>query len=206
MFIKILMAIVAGYFLGSIPTAYLVCKKKTGEDIRTLGSGNVGGTNTLRVLGKGPGFVVIGVDVLKGLIAALIGLQLAGTWGGLLAGIFVVLGHVFPVWLNFSGGKGAACTLGVMIILMPMMSLIIFVFWGIVLLATGYVSLATMLAALSAIITSVLLNYPAAYSWVILILAIVIFIMHRPNIQRLRTGREHRVDIFNLKHKKNDKT
>lgn len=113
------LASVIAYLLGSISFAYIITKMVTGKDIRTIGSGSAGTTNTARAVGKPLAALVMALDILKGFVSAEIGMWLAAETGGLLAFVFVIVGHTFPFWLKFHGGKGVACGAGALLALSP---------------------------------------------------------------------------------------
>src|SRR5215813_7994932 len=132
------LALLIGYLLGSIPSGYLVGRAK-GIDIRQHGSGNIGSTNVLRTLGKGPGYFVFACDALKGVAAVLFAKKFfpaTGDLGAIGAAVACILGHNFTPWLGFKGGKGMATSLGVLIGLIPLASVVGFALWGVVFLVT----------------------------------------------------------------------
>ena len=139
----ILIAII-GYFLGNISSSYLVGKLMAKVDVREHGSGNLGATNVYRVLGFKAGAIVFLADTLKGLLATLIGLWIKGDVGGLIGGIAAVAGHNWPFLLEFKGGKGIATSFGTLVILFPLISLILLIVEVLVIVFTGYVSLASI--------------------------------------------------------------
>jgi len=190
-------ALALSYLVGSIPTAYLFVKQAKGIDIRTVGSGNVGATNAMRTAGRGIGALVFLVDVLKGVAAVLVvprvvvgGAVTPGVvqWCGLAA----VVGHNFPCFLGFRGGKGVATTIGVLLGNMPVIAGIVVGVWIVVFLLCRYVSIASMTAALAIPISQVLLHYWYAEILVGVVLAVLIVVRHRSNIRRLLDGTEHR--------------
>ena len=214
---------VVGYLLGSFPTGYLVGRSR-GIDIREHGSGNIGATNVVRVLGKRPGYFVFVCDVLKGWLSVTCGEAIV-RWGfttvygptearsldvmsgairlmvlgGILAALGCILGHNFPVWLRFRGGKGVATTVGVLLGLMPAAIGVSAAVWFASFYAFRYVSLASMLGA-AALPVAVWflttrhanpgLNNPLL--WFSLAAACLIFWRHRANISRLLNGTEAR--------------
>lgn len=194
---------VLGYLLGSFPTGYLV-GRFYGIDIREHGSKNMGATNVVRVLGKKPGYVVFICDALKGLLAvrlAMIDARLAGTatLAGIIAGMACILGHNFPVWLRFKGGKGVATTVGVLLGLMPLAVVVSAVVWNVTYFLTRYVSLASLLgAAILPVSVWAFTRYQgpvAGPPWLFyfsLLAAALIFWRHRANIGRLLNGTETR--------------
>lgn len=192
-----------GYLFGSIPAGYLA-GRLAGIDIREHGSGNIGATNVLRVLGKPWGYTVFIFDFLKGAAAvlvaglidpnrALLSLDLLR----ILAGIGAVLGHAFPVWLGFRGGKAVATSLGVVAALAPLAAVVVLALWGLVFAITRYVSVASLVAAAALPITAALIGWRAgSFRWSLtiffLVLASLIWIRHRSNISRLAAGTEPR--------------
>ncbi len=203
--IHLILSLTVSYLLGSIPTAYIFGKLLKGIDIRKHGSGNVGATNVFRVLGQGPGIVVLLIDIAKGLIAvvACAGLfKLTQTIHYVLSGLAVVAGHNWTCFLKFKGGKGMATSLGVLIGLMIKLSSIRVTvlscagLWTLLFLLTGYVSLASIL---SAVVLPVLMVVTAqSFELVILGLVFCVFVIlrHRSNIKRLLNGQEHRFSPF----------
>lgn len=187
------LAMLVAYFLGSIPTAYWVGKKLHGLDIRKHGSGNIGTTNAFRVLGKGPGIVVLLIDIFKGYFASLIGLQLGGPELGLIAAIIAMAGHSWSVFVNFKGGKGVATGAGAFLALMPQETLIAILFFVIIIYITRYVSLGSIIAAGVFPILTLLYKEPFSYNLFALTAAVVIIYRHIPNIKRLMQGTENKI-------------
>ena len=200
-----LFIVVGSYLLGSLPIGYIV-GKIAGIDIRKSGSGNIGATNVLRVLGKKYGYTVFFLDALKGFAVVRISLALVSTTPAaqpyanlfaLLGAVVCVIGHSFPVWLNFRGGKGVATSAGVIIGLMPLAAIIVFPIWFIVFEICRYVSVASICAAISLPITIALfLRFKVMDSVVLLYfsiaLAVVVVWRHRSNFSRLLNGTEQR--------------
>ncbi len=187
-----------GYLFGSLPTGYLVGRRR-GIDIREHGSGNIGATNVARVLGKRPGAFVFIFDVLKGLIAVRLAIFLvplaASHFTGVAAALGCILGHNYPVWLRFRGGKGVATTIGVLLGLMPQAMLLSTIVWFAVFFAFRYVSLASLLAAVALPISVWTLNArggvaPDPMFWFSVVAALLIFWRHRANLGRLFHGTE----------------
>lgn len=203
----IIISLVITYLLGSIPTAYWFGLIK-GIDIRTQGSGNVGATNAFRVLGKELGSVVLFIDILKGLIPTTVVANVAGLnapgWLVLL-GLVAVAGHNWTIFLNFKGGKGIATSLGVLIgfaIQLPALRLVLLIVllsWAILFLLSGYVSLASIVAATVLPIAMVCLNAPIEMIVMSILLCLFVVFRHKPNIRRLIEGRENRVRLPYLK-------
>jgi len=190
------LALIVCYLLGAVPTAYLLVKWAKGVDIRTMGSGNVGATNALRTVGLWAGLVVLAIDVLKGLIAAsLIPRWLLGSTAlgvPLLCGFAAVLGHDFPCFLRFRGGKGVATTIGVLVGSMPLVAGIVMGIWLVVFGAFRYVSLGSIAGAVAIPISQLALHQPLHEVLIGSCLAILILVRHRANVRRLLSGVEHR--------------
>ncbi len=193
-----------GYLLGSCPNGYLIGRSR-GIDIRRHGSGNIGATNVLRVLGKKWGYLVFFLDTLKGFLAVRIALHLADSIPemrrpeivGIIAAVACILGHTFPVWLRFRGGKGVATSAGVLLGLMPIAVVSVFIVWVVLFKLTRYVSIASIAAsaALPFFVALYLqidaLRGPSLLPFSILIAAVVLW-RHRSNMQRLMQGTEQR--------------
>ena len=186
---------IASYLLGSLPTSWIVVKLVKGEDLRKLGSGNLGATNLYRQLGWRWALPAAVIDIGKGVIPVLVFGPRAG--GGqimaLILGITAVLGHVFSIFVNFKGGKGVATGAGVLIGLAPWAALVAIVVWGVVVKFTGYVSLGSLLGAV-VLVPALWFIYPDRRDlvWPFALLALMIIVLHRANIQRLLKGTEHR--------------
>ncbi len=194
-----------GYLLGSFPAGYFA-GRIAGTDVRKAGSGNIGATNVLRVLGKPWGYTVFFIDAFKGFAAVRIALFLAerlestrpyAVYFAIFAGVFCVIGHTCPVWLKFKGGKGVATSAGVVFGLMPLAAVIIFLIWVVVFEITRYVSIASLLAASSLpVIVALLLHWKmikgAGLLYFSTILAILVVWRHRSNFSRLLKGTEQR--------------
>lgn len=194
--------LVFGYVLGSIPFAYLAGRAR-GVDLRQHGSGNLGATNAVRVLGGRIGAVVYLLDTLKGFVAAfaltrMLGVEPAGIWA-IAFGVAAVAGHVRPLFLRFQrGGKGVATAGGVFFGLAPLATAITFVLFVLVLTVTGYASVGSMAAALTLPLAILLIGNGASTELLVVAVAMAVFVFwaHRANIRRLRRGEEHRFDIL----------
>lgn len=194
----------AAYLLGSIPTGFLVARLK-GIDIRTVGSGNIGATNALRILGKPAGIFVLLMDAMKGWLAVvpltqLILLALGFPQGGphgetssIVAGVGAILGHNYTCWLGFKGGKGIATSAGVLLALVPWALLIIFITWIVVFASTRYVSLGSLAASAVLPFASWLTHESLAKVIVTGAMGALAIYKHKGNIQRLLAGTEPRV-------------
>lgn len=198
MFLQIFFSVLAGYLLGSIPFALILGKAIGHIDVRKHGSGNLGGTNVIRVLGPKVGVPVILLDIGKGALAAWIGSMIGGEVFGLLAGIFAVAGHFYPVFAGFKGGKGVATGAGAFFYLAPVPMAILVATFVVVLLIFGYVSLASVLAAVMGIILFILpgfvtgmdVDYVVRFGGIVV--AAFIIYKHRSNIRKLMIGEENR--------------
>lgn len=194
-----------GYLLGSIPVGYLA-GRLAGIDIRKVGSGNIGATNVTRTLGRRYGYPVFAVDFMKGALAVYISIQWAQfiegqgsstEMCGIVGGVCCVLGHIFPVWLGFKGGKGVACAAGALFALMPLAAAIGAVVWVITFELTRYVSVASIISATMLPLTVLILTYARRTDGMILFyftlcLAAIVIVRHRSNLSRLLRGTEPR--------------
>ena len=194
-----LVAVVLSYVSGSIPAAYLA-GKWSGVDLRAHGSGNLGATNVLRVLGVKIGLLVFAVDIAKGAIPVRLLPPLTSTtpttqiWIAVACGVAAILGHVRPVFLGFGkGGKGVATACGVFLALAPLQTLVTLLIFTVVVLSSGYVSLASLTAAFSLpVLVAATLGVRSPLLSVAVVTTLFVFWTHRANIQRLRAGSEYR--------------
>jgi glycerol-3-phosphate acyltransferase PlsY len=191
------------YLLGSIPAGYLVGRLR-GIDIRKVGSGNIGATNVLRVMGRPYGYGVFVFDFLKGIGAVVLSAFILNRDGfvhpqtelvGIAAGVMSVIGHVYPVWLGFKGGKGVATSIGVLFGLMPIAGVTVIIVWLIFYQTTKYVSVASIAAAVALPLTAAGMFYlektkSLALVYFSICLAVMIIWRHRSNISRLTKGTE----------------
>jgi glycerol-3-phosphate acyltransferase PlsY len=216
--------VIAGYLLGSIPFGLLVANAR-GVDIRAAGSGNIGATNVWRVMGRTWGLLTFFCDAAKGWLAVFVAFKIAASWGwdlrgardkvigyehldpsyaGIAAALGCILGHNFPVWLKFKGGKGVATSLGVIFGMMPLASLIILAIWALVLKVSRYVSLASLIAAaaLPVVVMILMTLWPAQWWGTVrgwgnfyfaVAAALLVWKRHVPNIKRLLAGTELRM-------------
>lgn len=191
---RVAVAVLIGYLIGSCPFGYWAGLLK-GVDLRTQGSRNTGGTNAVRVLGPGLGVPVIVLDILKGTAAVLIAAALGGTGTEVLAAVAAVLGHAFPVFLGFRGGKAVATGAGAMLGLTPGIAVAVVVFWIVVGLVTRYVSVASMAAALAFVVLAVATDQPWPVVAFTVFASSIVFWRHRTNIARLRAGTENRLNL-----------
>ena len=183
-----------GYGLGSIPFGLLLTRWAGAGDIRSIGSGNIGATNVLRTGRKGLALATLLLDLAKGAVPTALGLAWLGPVGGAVAGAGAIIGHCFPVWLGFRGGKGVAAAAGVVLGMTPLLFVPVLVAFIAVVAATRWVSLGSIVAACLAPIAAWLLGAPAAAILYLLVAALVVF-KHRENIQRLLRGEENRLSF-----------
>ena len=191
MWIEPIAAVVLGYLLGSIPFGLILTKLSGGGDLRAQGSGNIGATNVLRTGNKSIAALTLLLDIGKGTAAVLIASQVSPGLG-VLAGMGAFLGHLYPIWLKFDGGKGVATLLGVVIGLSWEAGLIYAIVWIGALAIWRFSSVGGMLAALSVPVSAVLLGL---YPWVPMFIGFALLVLwkHRPNIERLLAGNEPKV-------------
>ncbi len=206
--LQIILAITASYLIGSIPTAYIFGRVLKGIDIRKLGSGNVGATNAMRVLGKCPGIIVLIIDILKGFFPVVLLINFIKIENVpvdlllIVLGISCILGHTWTIFLNFKGGKGMATTLGVLIGMatkIPGLSLVLgtLIFtWVIVFIIFRIVSLASVTAALLFPLYVLFFNGSRMILLLSIILSAFIIYRHKSNLKRLSRGEEPRLKTF----------
>ncbi|WP_340690967.1 glycerol-3-phosphate 1-O-acyltransferase PlsY [Hydrogenobacter thermophilus] len=187
-----LLLILFAYLLGSVLFGEHIARAK-GVDIRSVGSGNVGATNVGRALGIKYAVLVFLLDTLKGLFPTLLARIYFGidSWTTVFVGIASVLGHIFPIFHSFKGGKAVATSLGVLLGLSPLASIVCLIIWYAVFKLKGYVSLASLTASASAPLLLFILGYPFKVLLMSFVIVFLVFCRHRDNIARLLEGREH---------------
>jgi glycerol-3-phosphate acyltransferase PlsY len=186
-----LFALALGYLLGSIPFGLLLTRLAGKGDIRDIGSGNIGATNVLRTGSKWLALLTAILDCLKGTAAVLLSRQLFGPDTSAVAAAGAMVGHLYPVWLTFKGGKGAATFFGVLLALLPMAALVYAAVWILLLLTIRISSVAGMTAAISAPVIALILH--SSYFPMLLGFAVLVLWKHRENIARLMKGTEPRI-------------
>lgn len=194
MIMGLVLACVCSYLIGSIPNGLILGKLFWGVDLREHGSHNIGATNAWRTLGKVPGFLVFLLDLLKGVI----GVALGSLWGHtalalVLGGIFAIVGHSWSVFLRGKGGKGVATGLGVIAMLMPLPTILVFLVWLTIVYFTGYVSLGSIVAAALVPLLAWLFSAPPEVVVFGIIAAAFIIYRHKANISRLMNGTESKI-------------
>ena len=195
--IAAVLCIAIPYFLGSINFAILISKTVYKTDIRSYGSGNAGATNMMRTFGKKTAFMTFGGDALKAFVSGALGYLLLGQYGAHIAGLFCVLGHMFPIYYKFKGGKGVVTTAVSMLMCNPFVFLILLVIFVIIVGFTKYISLGSIMCAL---LYPIILDriekfvngVSRAYVVIPMIIAALVVFMHRENIKRLMNGTENK--------------
>ena len=202
--IFILIVIAAGYLLGSISTGVVLSRLFAKTDIRSQGSGNAGTTNMLRVLGRRMALFTFIGDMLKGIIAVFIGKWLiGGELGGLLGVVGALLGHYYPLYFGFKGGKGIATSFGSLLFVFPVQALLAFAVFLILVALTHYVSVGSVAAAITLPLLIVITRFQEPTLWIITVcIGASVIWRHRANIKRLMTHTENKLDFGTLKGKK----
>lgn len=209
---KEVLLIIIAYLIGSIPTALIISKKFFNIDIREYGSGNMGATNAFRVMGAKWGVIIMALDIIKGMIAVGLFYFIPGCLTNELfrtnlmigLGLSAVIGHIFPVFANFKGGKGVATLLGMVIAIQPVVAVCCFGVFLVVLYLTRYVSLSSILGAIMLPISVLWIwnEHEILYRIFALLVAILVVITHQKNITRLIKGCENRMPILKHRDKK----
>lgn len=196
--VELLAVAIIAYLIGSIPTGYIIVKAKTGQDIRTVGSGSTGATNVKRVLGKNYFFLVMLLDALKGALPVVLAklFATAGVSLGLapvIAAVAVIIGHSKSIFLQFKGGKSVASGVGTILALNWVVGIVIALIWGVITYTTKYVSVGSIIALVVSPFVMYFLGAPIAYVAYCALGAIYIVYLHRENIKRLINGNENKV-------------
>lgn len=192
---NIIKVIIISYFIGNFSSAYILGKLYKKKDIRNYGSGNAGATNALRVFGIKIGILAFIFDILKGFIAVTVGKNIVGFNGGLIAGLFVVIGHNWPIVLKFRGGKGIAASLGVMLCINLPTAIICMAIGFLVIAKTRYVSLGSIMATGLVPIVGLFIKKPFNFNFFFftIALALMAILRHKSNIKRLLNGKESKL-------------
>ena len=203
MAVYILMAVIA-YAIGSVNFSIIFSKKFAGFDVREKGSGNAGSTNMLRSVGKGPAALTLICDILKGVVTILLGIGIGRIATEVkpeilvqIAGVFVVIGHTFPVYFGFKGGKGVATSLGILLLINWQIGLICLVFALAIMIFTRMVSLGSIMVSILFPILTIFIteNYIVDGNYIVFgfIMAAIVIFNHRANIKRIYNGEEHKI-------------
>lgn len=192
-----IVTIITSYLIGCFSSAYIVGKTFKKIDIREFGSGNVGSTNALRVMGAKFGIFTFLLDILKGILAVYLGKFILGDIGGVVAGLFVVVGHDWPVFIGFKGGKGVATSIGALFVLFGVIIFIPLIITIIIIWITKYVSLGSICFLVMTPIVYLIFIRPFKIEFFVLSLIFALFgiIRHRENIKRLIKGEENKIKI-----------
>ncbi len=212
---KELILIIVAYLIGSIPTAVWISKSYFGIDIREYGSGNAGATNTFRVLGKKWGTIVMGVDILKGIVATSMYILLPHYLSNELhrtnfmigLGLASVIGHIYPIWADFKGGKGVATLLGMAIAIQPLVAVCCIGVFLLVLYLTRFVSLSSILAGVSFMVFILFIfnEHEPLYRIFAILVALMVILTHQKNIGRIFNGTESKVPILKYRDRRRKK-
>ena len=186
------LALIFGYLCGSIPFGVILTRLAGTQDLRTIGSGSIGATNVLRTGRKGLAAGTVLGDALKGTVAVILAGFFAGPNGAMAAGLGAFLGHLFPVWLKFRGGKGVATYIGILLGLLWPAAIFFCAVWLVVAVATRYSSLAALVASVAAPIFLWWLGHPALAA-LFAVITLLVFYAHRENIRRLLAGSEGKI-------------
>src|ERR1043165_1440069 len=205
--------LVLAYLIGSVPTAVWVSKWVYGIDIREHGSGNAGATNTFRILGTKAGCAVMFVDMLKGFLAVKLALFSPYPWTSepfvnlqIFLGLSAVLGHIFPIWADFRGGKGIATLFGMILSIQPAVAVSLVAVFVLMLFLTRYVSLSSITASIAfpVLIVFIFNAHELSYRLFAIATAFLVVLTHHKNISRLLNGNENKVPLFRKKRFRND--
>jgi len=193
-----LLLIAAAYLLGAVPFGLVFSRCLTGKDPRDFGSGNIGATNAARTGGKKIGLLTLAADIIKGAIPVAIAMQLGGEgpsreWFIAVTAVAAFLGHIFPVYLKFQGGKGVATMFGVLLPWQPQVAIIAFAVWLAAIALSRYVALASILAGISLPLSAWLFGASPPVLYACLLFCVLMAVRHQSNVQRLLSGTESRV-------------
>jgi glycerol-3-phosphate acyltransferase PlsY len=187
-------ALLAAYLIGSVPNGLIIGKSFWNVDLREHGSFNIGATNAYRTIGKKAAFIIFLLDALKGMLGVWLGALFTNEPSGMiLGGIMAIVGHNWPLFLGFKGGKGVATGLGVILMLMPKITFLVFLTWAVIVYLTKFVSLASIVAALLVPILSYAFDLSIQYQIFAVLAAVFVVYRHKANIGRLLSGTESKI-------------
>ncbi len=194
MVLKIILPIIIGYLIGSIPFGFIAGKLK-GFDLRKVGSGNIGATNIYRTLGTIPAILVFVLDLLKGALAVYAARVIIPDSPAVIviSGVAAVIGHMYPVYIGFKGGKGSATGLGVLLGIAPDLFAVAMIYTAVAIAVTRYVSVTSITGVVLLAVLMVAFNKPVEYSIAAVIVAVLVIYKHIPNIKRLLSGTEPKI-------------
>lgn len=190
-----LILIIVAYLLGSFPSALVIGKTFYQKDIREYGSGNLGSTNAFRVLGKKGGLAVFILDILKGGLAVLAAMYLGATIHPLIIAVFALIGHIYPIFANFKGGKAVATAAGIILFYSPILFVTLFIIFVITLKIWKMVSLSSTIISIATVFIVWLGNYDLTAQIMFTLFAILIIVKHIPNYKRILNGTENKVSF-----------
>jgi glycerol-3-phosphate acyltransferase PlsY len=197
--VNFFLASAGAYLIGSIPNGLIIGKLFWQIDLREHGSKNIGATNAYRTLGAKPAALIFIMDLLKGIIGVWLGSYMIGApLAMILGGIAAIIGHNWSIFLKFTGGKGVATGLGVIAMLMPQVTIVVFVTWVVIVYLTKYVSLASIVAAMMVPVCSYFFNEPLEYLCFSILAAVFVIYRHKSNVQRLINGNESKIKAGNI--------
>ena len=191
-----LILMIIAYLLGSFPSALVIGKTFYNKDIRNYGSGNLGSTNAFRVLGKKGGAIVFILDILKGGLAFLIAKYAGATISPLIIAVFALIGHIYPIFANFKGGKAVATSAGIILFYSPLLFITLFIIFVITLKIWKMVSLSSTIISIAAVFIVWLGNYDLTARIMLTIFAVFIIIKHIPNYKRILDGTENKASFL----------
>ncbi|MCU7204279.1 glycerol-3-phosphate 1-O-acyltransferase PlsY [Turicibacter sp. TA25] len=191
-----LILMIIAYLLGSFPSALVIGKTFYNKDIRNYGSGNLGSTNAFRVLGKKGGAIVFILDILKGGLAFLIAKYAGATISPLIIAVFALIGHIYPIFANFKGGKAVATSAGIILFYSPLLFITLFIIFVITLKIWKMVSLSSTIISIAAVFIVWLGNYDLTARIMLTIFAVFIIIKHIPNYKRILNGTENKASFL----------
>ena len=191
-----LILMIIAYLLGSFPSALVIGKTFYNKDIRNYGSGNLGSTNAFRVLGKKGGAIVFILDILKGGLAFLIAKYAGATISPLIIAVFALIGHIYPIFANFKGGKAVATSAGIILFYSPLLFITLFIIFVITLKIWKMVSLSSTIISIAAVFIVWLGNYDLTARIMLTIFAVFIIIIHIPNYKRILNGTENKASFL----------
>lgn len=191
-----LILMIIAYLSGSFPSALVIGKTFYNKDIRNYGSGNLGSTNAFRVLGKKGGAIVFILDILKGGLAFLIAKYAGATISPLIIAVFALIGHIYPIFANFKGGKAVATSAGIILFYSPLLFITLFIIFVITLKIWKMVSLSSTIISIAAVFIVWLGNYDLTARIMLTIFAVFIIIKHIPNYKRILNGTENKVSFL----------
>ncbi|HBO85163.1 MAG: acyl-phosphate glycerol 3-phosphate acyltransferase [Deltaproteobacteria bacterium GWC2_42_11] len=195
-----LILIIASYLIGSIPTGIVIARLTGAPDPRTIGSGNIGATNVMRAAGRGAGIITLLIDILKGAVPVILTKYIFSGSVAIIsiAGIAAFLGHIFPLFLGFKGGKGVATALGIFLVIAPLHAVAALASFVVITIATRYVSLGSITASFLIVVLFWFFPHTKAYTPLAAAICLLIIIRHTENIKRFLNGTENKIGTLSM--------